>query len=333
MVIRLFPRAPDYGAGLPQVSTNANDLGDQPDIYVESPVWVPITPKSGSKPPVQIVDGVRRGELNALHDGSDGTPVVGLFGSLAVGAVRCDGRARVLDEIRVDRRYLYAGTETVDDISVRSGQASLRFAATPSSRAGITADSLLGSLTRLMLEEEGRFASELSRDESFLTVVDGPLRNVRFPGRRVVGYVKSIDQWYLARRELDLLETLSPLERTPVFRIPPASAVNGNSSVGRYSWFLRLRHLGEVFHPLAGIVRIEAPGEIPISDAIELANETALALPDLSSTPRQDPRAPNNLVPVGALEKTLKRRLGHPLWIQRLLTASLGRSALEAAYA
>ena len=40
----------------------------------------------------------------------------------------------------------------------------------------------------------------------------------------------------------------------------------------------------------------------------------------------RDPRAPQNLVPVGALEAVLTHRLGDREWIRRLLTAHLASS-------
>lgn len=49
--------------------------------------------------------------------------------------------------------------------------------------------------------------------------------------------------------------------------------------------------------------------------------------------PGYDPRAPHNLVPVGALEAVLTHRLGDRRWVQRLLTANVGREAHAAVYA
>ena len=40
---------------------------------------------------MQIVDGVRRVEAHAIDDLPDGDTAFGLFGSYAVGAVRCEG--------------------------------------------------------------------------------------------------------------------------------------------------------------------------------------------------------------------------------------------------
>lgn len=331
MVVRLLPWQPDYGSALPFDTESEPDPLDPVDLKIERPVWAPVTPEPGPTAPVQIVDGVRRAEAHALDDGPDGAPIFGLFGSYAVGAVRCGERAQILeDSIQVERRYLHAG-DVVPDRLIRSGAAAIHFAARRVPNA-TTAQALVGALNRAMLEEEAHLAAELSRDESALTLLDGPLRSLRSPGRRVVGYVKRIQQWYVGATERELLPTLEPGERTPLFMIPPGVGMEGHQD-GRYSWFLRLRQLNPMYHPLGGVMRLETSGALPLAEAVGLADETTRLLPRLSSVPGQDPRAPHNLVPVGALEATLTHRLGNRLWVQRLLTANVGREAREAVYA
>lgn len=61
--------------------------------------------------------------------------------------------------------------------------------------------------------------------------------------------------------------------------------------------------------------------------AIALADQSTLALPPLASSPIRDPRAPQNLTPVGALEAVLTHRLGDRRWLRRLLAASVGEGA------
>ena len=65
---------------------------------------------------MQIVDGVRRVEAHALDDVAEGETASGLFGSYAVGAVRCDGaRSWILDgdETLVAFRLLPADPEII----------------------------------------------------------------------------------------------------------------------------------------------------------------------------------------------------------------------------
>ena len=333
MVVRLLPWQPNYGSALGFDSESEPDPMDPVDLTVERQIWAPVTADPAPPAPVQIVDGVRRAESHAMDDAPDGSPIFGLFGSYAVGGVRCDGQARILEEsILVRRRYLHAAHDSVPDRVITSGAATVHFEAHRVPNA-TTAQALVGALNRAMLDEEALLAAELSRDESVLTMLDGPLRSLRSPGRRVVGYVKRIQQWYVAPAERELLPTLEPGERTPLFMIPAGSGIESDQHDGRYSWFLRLRHLNPLYHPLGGVMRLETSGALPLAEAIALADDTTRTLPRLSSMPGHDPRAPHNLVPVGALEAVLTHRLGDPRWVQRLLTANVGREAHAAVYA
>lgn len=333
MVIRLLPWQPDYGPSM------SFDIESEPspiepiDIRIEHTVWAPITPAPLPYVPVQIVDGVRRTEAHTLEDIDDDTTLFGLFGSYAVGAVHCDiGPTRnshmIKDSIRVERRYLHASDPTPNQV-ITSSATTVTFKSHKVKDA-TNSNALIGALTRAMLDDEAKLAEELSQNESVLTLLDGPLRSVRSPGRRIVGYVKRIQQWYIDAPERELLPTLQPGERTPLFLIPPGTGLESGQLKGRYSWFVRLRQLNRVYHPLSGVMRLEASGTLSLEEATMLADATAQLLPRLSSAPGKDPRAPHNLVPVGALETMLTHRLGDRIWVQRLLTKYLDREAVSA---
>ncbi len=325
MTLRLLPWAPEYGTAMQfdadEVTNGGREAETNPTI--EGP-WRAVLPTTDAPEAVQIVDGVRRAEAHAMDEAADGSAVFGLFGSLAVGAVRLEpgGSAQLLeDAFHVERRYLQTGgTPLVREVS--SGAASLRFAPMIPDQAH-TSNDLVASLNRLMLDEEARLAESLSRDESTLTFVDGPLR-LRAPGQRVVGYIKRIHRWYLDAEHQVLLPQLRPGERTPLFRITE----DGHE---RTSWFLRLADLRTHFHPLAGLMRLEVPGTLPLPDAVRLADQSARVLPLLASSPVRDPRSPQNLIPVGALEHALTHRLGDRRWVSRLITATIGREYAELA--
>jgi hypothetical protein len=344
MSVRLLPWQPEYGTSMQFDAESDEAAAGPPNVTVERRVWQPVTPAPASLPAVQVVDGVRRAEAHAMDDAPDGTPIFGLFGSFGVGAVRCgpfDGArgpaARILDDDphqRIERRYFHTGeaADLIDavpapDVVIDAGRTRLVFKAEPVRRAS-TANALVARLNQAMLDAEAKLAEELSRDESALTLVDGPLRSLRSPGRRVVGYIKRIQQWYIGREELGLLPTLRAGERTPVFHIPPADTGGlgaGAASDGRYSWFLRLADLGVHVHPLGGVMRLETSGTLPLADAVRLADETAALMPRLASSPARDPRAPQNLTPVAALEARLTHLLGDRLFIRRLITAAVAR--------
>ena len=72
-------------------------------------------------------------------------------------------------------------------------------------------------------------------------------------------------------------------------------------------------------HASSGIVRCEASGQLPAADVIRLADRTAALLPLFASDPHLDPRAPQNLVPIAALERQLRHRMGEPGLVYRAL--------------
>jgi hypothetical protein len=316
MPLRLLPWAPQYGTAMQFDADEESDAAAQIDATIDGP-WRAVEPSGPAPAAVQVIDGVRRAEAHAMDEADDGSAVFGLFGSLAVGAVRLEpGTARILDDLfRIERRYLQTGGAPLTR-ELTSGAATLRFRAEVTPEAH-TANDLVAALNRTMLDEEARLAEELSRDESALTLVDGPLR-LRSPGQRVVGYIKRVHRWYLDAEHQLLLLRLRPGERTPLFRIVEA----GHE---RISWYLRLADLREHFHPLGGVLRLEVPGTLPLPQAVRLADQSARVLPRLASSPARDPRSPQNLIPVGALETQLTHRLGDRRWVSRLITAAVGR--------
>jgi hypothetical protein len=171
-------------------------------------------------------------------------------------------------------------------------------------------------------ELERRFAESLV-DEDALVVLDGRLSFEPGPIFQVVGMAKTMHRNYLEDHpEGALLTRLGPCERTPVFRIHYGETT-------RYSWYLRLPFTRSIHHSLAGIVRLETP-EIGEEAAVRLANLTAFHLPNFASRPEHDPRAPQNLVPIGALEKRLRHEMGDALWLRRMIEDDLYRGELTA---
>ena len=74
--------------------------------------------------------------------------------------------------------------------------------------------------------------------------------------------------------------------------------------------------------PWSGVVRIECSADLPVAEVIRLAGLTALLLPPLASAPHKDSRAPQNLVPIGGLERELRHRLGDQQLLYRALRAA-----------
>jgi hypothetical protein len=93
------------------------------------------------------------------------------------------------------------------------------------------------------------------------------------------------------------------------------------STWSRHSWYLRLP--GPSGAPWSGVVRCECSPDLAPAVAIALADTTAAVLPRFASEPHKDTRAPQNLYPIGGLERELRHRLGD----QALLYRALRRAA------
>lgn len=76
------------------------------------------------------------------------------------------------------------------------------------------------------------------------------------------------------------------------------------------------------WHDLAGLVRCEARATLGVSEASELADRVTSWLPGFAGRP-QDPRTPQNLLPVAGLETWLRHRLADSALIWRALLAYL----------
>ena len=161
-----------------------------------------------------------------------------------------------------------------------------------------------------MRRAEGELASALAADA--FVVADGPLNKPLAP-LAVVGYIKSHRVTYLPPEQNVVIAELAPGQRTPLFTIAA-----DRPDVCRYSWYVRLAML-RGGHSWTGVVRCEASGKLPKDDVRTIADRTAAILPIVGSEPHIDPRAPQNLVPIGALERELRHRMGDPGLVYRAL--------------
>jgi hypothetical protein len=168
---------------------------------------------------------------------------------------------------------------------------------------------------------EERLAREVANAAGTLVVMDGPLTFEEPTRAAAVGYVKRVIKLYVPAERLGLLARLPPGTRTPIF------ALQSTRRFARYSWFLRLAapHRGD--SELTGIVRLEVSEAVGIDEARRLADATSRALPRFASRRGQDPRAPQNLLPIGALESQLRRRLGDARLARRHIETVIAREA------
>jgi len=282
------------------------------DLEVPAALWRPVDPDPALRLPdtVLFLDGVRRIDARVWVHGKAPQPGTGIAASFAAGLVSCADTARIT-EVAVERGLFTADPEAAD-----IGTRHARYPARPADGPGL--DSLSVALQQHLTMAEVQLAMDYrARTPAVddLLVVDGPLRG-RSHLHRTVGYIKTHHASYLPAEQAAVVAVLLPGQRTPAFAM--------GTSWQRNSWYLQLPGTPGV--PWSGVVRLECSADLPPQEAIRLADLTARILPPLASTPHKDPRAPQNLVPIGGLERELRHRLGD----QRLLYRAL-RSAAAAA--
>ena len=315
--LRADPWRPDLGAGAE--AAHDDDLPTPfVDPSVETADWSrPISPEPCDAQTFFFVDGVMRTELRVLA--SHGAHRAwGALGSYLAGAVCCDGGARfVCEDEPVGRALILGGRVEAPPLEVDSPTGAIVYE--PHTVADDSPTALRITLQRLILNFEQRVAHRMGAEG--IVFADGPLHPS--PGQKgstVVGVVKRMVKAYLVDEQRDLLPHLSPGQRTPLFAL-------GNNVVDRFAWYVRLLPRRPTWHELAGLVRCEVSMDIGIGRASEVADIVACHLPTFAGRPGVDPRAPQNLTPVGALEQRLKHRLGNSTYLNRALTAHLAKAA------
>jgi hypothetical protein len=311
MILRADPWAPEYGMGF---EARLDEPCPSADTGVETADWTaPIGTGAPQAQELCFVDGVRRIELRLLADEA-GARAPGLFGSFAVGAVRCDGRA-TFDEHRIRRALIVGGGLPATAKDVPAGTARLRF--DPVSVPGLEPDVPLQRLQSMMRDEENNLAARTIGSGAPLVVVDGPLRLGDAVEGPIVGAIKRFVRRYLEPDEDRLLGRLAPGERTPVFALLDAAA-----TIRGYSWYTRIAQLHGPWHDHAGVLRCEVRASLGLDMAVSLADRVSALLPSFAGRPA-DPRTPQNLVPVAGLESWLRHRMGDARVIRRALLTFL----------
>ena len=307
VVLRADPWMPEFGMGF---EVHVEEPPAEVDPEVETADWSqPIRPPEPTPTSVVFVDGVRRAELRLLAD-EGGRQSRGLFGSYAVGAVRCNAKASFL-EANVCRHVVVGGGLVMDQVDVAVARTKLRYL--PASTPGPDPDAPLLKLQDLMRDGEANMAARLT-GHGDLVLMDGPLP---FKGAatdaEVVGMIKRFARRYLGPEHESLLGRLGAGERTPLFALAGADEPRR-----RFAWYSRLVPLRLPWHDHAGLVRCEVAAGVGVDRAVALAGTVSALLPRFAGRP-WDPRTPQNVVPVAGLETWLRHRMGHAGLVRRAL--------------
>jgi hypothetical protein len=312
---------PSYGASLDREdSLEESTANVGVELEVPASRWHAINVRADRPMPgaMLFVDGVRRIEAQVWVD--DDAPGAGpatqataaLCASYAAGVVCCYGQHAHLVTAEI-RRGLFSVAPHATDIVTRAGR--YRAHRVADNSAGVPLMARLSQALQRQLADVEKLAATAARSaigdhggaaEDDLLIIDGPLRG-RQHLPRALGYIKSHRSTYLPPDLNALVGTLSPGQRTPVFRM--------GTTWERHSWYLRLP--GSTGAPWSGVVRVECAANLPLAEVIRLADLSQLSLGRFASDQYKDGRAPQNLYPIGGLERELRHRLGDPQLLYR----------------
>jgi hypothetical protein len=290
--IYVEPWSGDYGSPM-QIDPDdgnagtAKILGEEGFDFVMPPELEPVA--------IAFVDGVRRQEC-LLSRFKDGRTIAGITGAYAVGAVLCEPeKTPIFSSEQVERLVIWSsgcdgalppvlgGWAWVEDATGESGPAAP-----------------MRHLQGKMRRAEARLGDQLAQDD-YLVLLDGTLWFASaYDKKNVAGYVKTHHVRLLPEPEAMRLPALPAGSRTTIFQ----------TAANRYTSYLRLTPRGQYAPPMAGIVRLEFSGSLPLNEVRAMADRFAAMLPKFAGIAHVDPRAPQNLQPIGALEIRLRHLLG-----------------------
>ena len=292
--------------------TTANVVEDGGELRFHASREVDLPDIAPSKLGLAFVDGVRRAEAALYQVSETGRSGRGIAGSHACGAVLApfDGSIPAFGPVAVERVAIWgSGMEgALPPIASWAWRSVVIEDDAP--------DAPLRELQERMRLAEARLAEEISV-QGFLTVVDGPLHYVRSRDLPVVGYIKTHHRTLLSPLDHSRVPALGAGERTSIFAV----------GSDRYSTYLRLAQNPALSGPWSGIVRLEIPQSAGLDTAARIADAMAAALPRFAGVPHRDPRAPQNLQPVGALESHLRHLLGSAELARRAVREAVAQSA------
>ena len=309
-LLRVDPWDPEYGASA--VDLLAEEGPQAVEFAIEDRPWQPVAPSPiDDLPCCAFVDGVRRIDVRLFAE-EESHVAPALAGSWAVGCA-WSTRPPAINHVVVGRNLVVGGGLAHPNLEVRVGDDDFLY-----EFAGVSGadplDPIVG-LQNVMRTAEARLATDVfERGSADLVVQDGPL--TYFVNGPVVGLIKRQSRAYLPHDRHPILASLGTGERTPLFRL-------GEQRLERYTWYARIAPGRRIDGTMTGIVRLEVPAEVGLERACELADLVTATMPHFASAIGRDPRAPQNLYPVGQLERMLRHRIGDVELLRRALEVTL----------
>jgi len=311
-LLKIDPRPTTYDSVAEAVFLPA-DAG-QITEEVEQDTWAPVTPPPRDPVELAFVDGVERRDARVSAEDDGAMPFAGMLVSYGAGAI-CPGKAPPLRHVSVERRIILTNGATASTIPLSAHNMTVEYR--PEHNAQSDSESIDRKLKELRAELEARVVRTLIVEGVALIICDGRLPPIT--GSSAVGLIKTPHQLPLTRPDqMEALTRLRSGDRSPVF-------VRRRSDRAYYSWFVALADHGPHDLALSNLALMEMDDGTPRRQAIETADLTAALLPAYAPAPYRDPRAPQNLMPVGQLERELRHRLGDQEMLRRLMLASFAR--------
>jgi len=298
--------SPDYGAPIGEDALVESTAEVNAWVEADASAWAPrgVPARTSLLDDLLFVDGVRRIEAHVWITDGDDVVHQGICASYAAGGVHCNAAARVI-EPQV-RHGLFSPVADAPPISTRHVHFTAHVAADDDQDLSLLLQKKMGELEAQVAGAVGAVG---------LIVVDGPLKfGQAQPGK--VGYIKTHASAYGPPLVRDIVTRLGVGERTPILLL--------GGKENRYSWYFRLPCA--LRHGWAGVVRLETTADQPLADVVNLADRLSVTLPRFASREEKDPRAPQNLYPIGGLERELRRRLGDPMLIMRSLREAAAKT-------
>lgn len=314
--MRIDPWDVEYGSEVP-LSAPADDEAGTVAVDTEVPAdaWQPIAPVAHERPArLLFVDGIRRLEARLLVDRGS-RRCHGALGTYGVGAVCVAGGRASWHTEHIGRIAALGSSERFARI-IALGPA-LEYE--PRSTPRDDPDGPLLALHSEMRQAEELLGRTLADDPDSLVLVDGPITFGDATRGRAIGFIKRLHKLYVPEAQMQVVARLRVGERSPIF------AIVGTGRFDRLSWFVRLADPLAVDADLTGLSRLEVSGCLGVAEARHLADATAAVLPAFVPTRARDPRAPQNLLPIGALEAHLRRRLGDARLVRRRLASLIAK--------
>ena len=296
--------SPEYGA--PLDAAELAPAEGSVDDTVETEDWRPRDGIDDGCERIAFVDGVRRIDARLTVDDPVAGPVPGICGTVAIGAVLWDRRA-VRSEVaseHVQRWAVLAGgrEELFPVVDLTPPFETMTIA----SRDG---DALVHALQSRMRAAEASLATSLADDRCVFA--DGPLNELG--PHEVVGVVKSHRVTYLEPARNRVIAALGPG--------PAHTAVRDQGL--REVLLVRAPRLDRRRPRLERARAVRGVGAPAVRNGHDDRRPRGGLLPLVASQAHLDPRAPQNLVPIGALERLLRHRMGDPGLVYRALRAAV----------